>query len=99
MSTNRTPPDGANGASEPRASTTRRWVCRCSVPPVLLANVEAGRVNLKIRDRYYHIEGVRGHVRAICHRCGKQHVLALGGATDASDEGEQSGLERVEYAP
>ncbi len=49
------------------------------MPPVLLATVEGGRVNLKIRDRYYHIEGVRGRVRATCPRCGKEHVLALGG--------------------
>jgi hypothetical protein len=52
------------------------------VPPVLLATVEGDRVNLKIRDRYYHIEGVRGRVRATCPRCGREHILTLkGGAT------------------
>lgn len=80
--------DDSPGAERPAGSSARRWVCRCSSPPVLLATVEAGQVNLKIRDRYYHIEGVRGHVRATCHRCGKQHVLELGGAKDAGNEGE-----------
>ena len=58
----------------------RRWVCRCSTPPVLLATVEDRKVNLKIRDRYYYIEGVQGQVRATCPRCGKEHLLVLGGA-------------------
>lgn len=99
MTTRRALSDGANGPAETGVTTTRRWVCRCSVPPVLLANVEAGQVNLKIRDRYYHIEGVRGHVRATCHRCGKQHVLVLGGATDAGNEGERGGLEVADQSP
>ena len=57
----------------------RRWVCRCSTPPVLLATVEARKVNLKIRDRYYYIEGVQGQLRATCPRCGKEHLLLLEG--------------------
>ncbi len=70
---------GRREADLARAVGPQRWVCHCSTPPVLLATVEGGRVNLKIRDRYYHIEGVRGRVRATCPRCGKEHVLALGG--------------------
>lgn len=58
----------------------RRLLCPCSLPPVLLATIEDGRVNLKIRDRYYHIEGVQGRIRAICPRCGKEHIVELGNA-------------------
>lgn len=75
-------PDDGPGRRGESTSPPRRWVCPCSSPPVLLATVEDGQVNLKIRDRYYHIEGVRGHVRATCPRCGKQHVLVLGGTKD-----------------
>lgn len=81
-------PASAASAGGEANSLARRWVCRCSSPPVLLATVEDGQVNLKIRDRYYHIEGLRGQVRATCPRCGKQHVLALGGATDAGGGAE-----------
>lgn len=71
-------------ADGPAGRAARRWVCPCSVPPVLLATVEGDRVNLKIRDRYYHIEGVQGRVRATCPRCGREHTLTLkGGATGA----------------
>ena len=34
-------------------------------------------VNLKIRDRYYHIEGLQGRIRATCPRCGKEHIVEL----------------------
>lgn len=68
----------ANDDDRPAAEqTARRWVCPCSVPPILLATVEGDRVNLKIRDRYYHIEGVQGRVRATCPRCGREHTLTL----------------------
>ncbi len=73
------------GAQPARGAGPRRWVCPCSTPPTLLATVEGGRVNLKIRDRYYHIEGVRGRLRATCPRCGKEHVLALGGGDGAGE--------------
>ena len=33
--------------------------------------------NLKIRDRYYHIEGLQGRIRATCPRCGKEHIVEL----------------------
>jgi hypothetical protein len=55
----------------------RRWLCHCSSPPVLLATFEEGNVNLKIRDRYYHIEGLQGRIRATCPRCGKEHIVDL----------------------
>lgn len=67
------------GADPERSASPRRWVCPCSTPPVLLATVEGDKVNLKVRDRYYHIEGVRGRLRAICPRCGREHLLTLGG--------------------
>jgi hypothetical protein len=50
-----------------------RWECRCREPPVLLATYERdGRINIKVRDRYWH---VLGQVRTICPRCGAEHVL------------------------
>jgi ribosomal protein S27AE len=58
-------------------ASPRRWLCHCSIPPILLATLEAGNVNLKIRDRYYHIEGVHGRIRATCPRCGKEHIVEL----------------------
>jgi hypothetical protein len=43
---------------------------------VLLATVDTGgTLNLKIRDRYYHIEG-RCAIRATCPRCGRVHTLS-----------------------
>lgn len=52
-----------------------RWQCRCQEPPVLLATYEAdGRVNIKVRDRYWHVQG---QVQTICPRCGAEHVLDL----------------------
>ena len=80
------PTEGGAGAGEAGrgpGAVARRWVCRCSDPPILLATVEGDRVNLKVRDRYYHIEGVQGRVRATCPRCGQEHVLTLGGGERA----------------
>ena len=52
-----------------------RWECRCQDPPVLLATYDRhGRINIKVRDRYWHIDGV---VRTVCPRCGSEHVLDL----------------------
>jgi hypothetical protein len=57
-----------------------RWECRCQDPPVLLATYEPnGRINIKVRDRYWH---VFGSVRAICPKCGADHVLDLRGTTN-----------------
>jgi hypothetical protein len=55
--------------------TVSRWVCRCQEPPFLLGTFdEAGRINIKMRDRYLHIMGV---VATHCPRCGAEHVLDL----------------------
>ena len=55
-----------------------RWVCRCAEPPTLLATIGGNQVNLKIRDRYYHIEGRQGSIQTVCPMCGKQHTIAFG---------------------
>jgi hypothetical protein len=53
--------------------SARRWECQCREPAVLLGTVEPnGRINIKSRDRYWHIEGI---VRTTCPRCGMEHVL------------------------
>ncbi|CAN5580521.1 hypothetical protein BH23CHL5_BH23CHL5_21350 [soil metagenome] len=50
-----------------------RWECACKEPPLLLATYDsAGRVNIKVRDRYWHVQG---RVQTICPRCGQEHVL------------------------
>jgi hypothetical protein len=54
-----------------------RWVCPCQEPPVLLATYHPeGKLNIKVRDRYWHLYGF-GHVQAICPRCGAEHLLDL----------------------
>lgn len=59
--------------ASPRALV--RWECRCQQPPVLLATYDdRGRIHIKVRDRYWHIDGV---VRTVCPRCGAEHVLDL----------------------
>lgn len=63
-----------------------RWVCRCGVPPVLLATYgPSGTVNIKVRDRYWHVSGCE-QVQAICPRCGTEHVLDLSPPADANAE-------------
>ena len=40
---------------------------------MLLATYDdAGRVNIKVRDRYWHVQG---RVQTICPKCGREHVL------------------------
>lgn len=52
-----------------------RWECRCQQPPVLLGTYDAGgRINIKMRDRYWHIDGI---VQTVCPRCGSEHTLDL----------------------
>ena len=52
-----------------------RWECGCRETPVLLGTYEAdGRINLKSRDRYWH---VYGRVETNCPRCGAERVLDL----------------------
>lgn len=70
MSTPRTPERRASGRP-----SVYRWECRCQEPPQLLATYdEGGRINIKVRDRYWHVFGL---VRTICPRCGAEHVLDL----------------------
>ena len=59
----------------------RRWVCRCSEPPALLATIEGNEANIKIRDRYYHIASREGSIQATCPLCGKQHTITFGAAS------------------
>jgi hypothetical protein len=55
-----------------------RWECRCQQTPVLLATYDAhGRINIKARDRYWHVQGT---VETVCPRCGSAHALDLAGA-------------------
>ena len=63
-----------------------RWECGCREPPVLLATYHRdGPINIKVRDRYWH---VFGEVRTVCPRCGTAQVLDLGaGAPEAPPVG------------
>lgn len=72
-----------------RGTAPQRWVCHCQHPPVLLATVDhVGTVNIKVRDRYWHLSGF-GRVHAVCPRCGGNHWLDLDQfrrqVTEASD--------------
>lgn len=50
-----------------------RWECRCQEPPVLLGTYDStGKVNIKVRDRYWH---VIGEIWTTCPRCGAEHTL------------------------
>jgi hypothetical protein len=43
----------------------------------LLATYDpGGKINIKVRDRYWHLFGF-GTVQAICPRCAAEHVLDL----------------------
>lgn len=56
-----------------RSGPVYRWLCRCQEPPVLLGTYEPnGRINIKVRDRYWHIFG---QVETTCPRCGAVHML------------------------
>lgn len=69
-----------------------RWECRCQSPPFLLATYDAtGCIHIKVRDRYWHIQGV---VRTVCPRCGSEHVLDLRDGergTEDGGDGEMTG--------
>lgn len=50
-----------------------RWECRCQEPPVLLGTYDSsGTVNIKVRDRYWH---VIGQIWTTCPRCGAEHAF------------------------
>lgn len=62
-----------------------RWECRCQAPPVLLATYTPnGRINIKVRDRYWHLYGF-GQIHAVCPRCGGEHILDLQGVAHIDD--------------
>lgn len=66
-----------SGAVADSSRNLVRWECRCQQPPVLLGTYDArGRINIKMRDRYWHIDGV---VQTVCPRCGSEHRLDLRG--------------------
>ena len=65
---------GARG-SPASGEVVQRWECRCREPAILLGTFDAnGRINIKVRDRYWHVEGI---VRTTCPRCGLEHELDL----------------------
>jgi hypothetical protein len=60
-----------------RRAAVFRWECPCRAHPVLLATYDAnGRINIKVRDRYWHVDG---QVRTVCPVCGAEHILDLRG--------------------
>ena len=51
-----------------------RWICPCEQRAILLGTIDrAGRVSLKVRDRYWHIYG--GEIEAVCPKCGSRYRL------------------------
>jgi hypothetical protein len=79
------------GNRQPRGSpidgdTVRRWECRCRQPAFLLGTLDRdGRINLKVRDRYWHVVGI---VRTTCPLCGREHEL------DSRRAREPAGIDR-----
>jgi hypothetical protein len=67
-----------------------RWECHCQQPPVLLGTYDtSGTVNIKARDRYWHVSG---RVRTTCPRCGAEHTLApLSASVDSAIDTATSG--------
>lgn len=73
--------DHSAAATEPRTlrvtPPAHRWECGCQQPAVLLATwTDAGQVNIKVRDRYWHITGF-GVIHTVCPRCASEHRLDL----------------------
>ncbi len=64
--------DPASGTQTEPLPKPHRWLCYCGTPPMVLATIDGPTVSLKIRDRYYQIEG--GRIQAVCPRCGRQHT-------------------------
>ncbi len=82
-----------SGSDQPRvlrmSPPAHRWECGCQQPPVLLATwTDSGQVNIKVRDRYWHLYGF-GQVQAICPRCAGEHVLDLRFLQQAIESQEQ----------
>jgi hypothetical protein len=68
--------DGRGAAGgRARRVPRQRWECRCGDPPILLARYDpGGKIEIKLRDRYYIASGC---VYATCPRCGAHHILDL----------------------
>jgi len=67
-----------SGSLTQSSRTLVRWECRCQQPPTLLATYDVhGRIHIKARDRYWHVDGM---VQTVCPRCGSEHTLDLGTA-------------------
>lgn len=61
-----------------------RWECGCQQPAVLLATwTDTGQVNIKVRDRYWHVSGC-GVVQTVCPRCATEHRLDLDNLPDVT---------------
>jgi hypothetical protein len=70
--------------------TVQRWECHCREPAFLLGTFDqSGRINIKVRDRYWHVQGI---VRTTCPRCGLEHELDLRGDAGAAFVASQAPL-------
>lgn len=67
---------------QPRSSAgPQRWQCHCQEPPVLLGTYDqAGRVNIKVRDRYW---SASTPAHTICPKCGAVHHLDTPGDSES----------------
>jgi hypothetical protein len=79
-------PEPDRPAAQPRVIRTtlpvHRWECGCQDPPVLLATwTDTGRVNIKVRDRYWHIVGC-AVIQTTCPRCASEHELDMARLTE-----------------
>ena len=86
----------ARGAATGASPALVRWECRCRLPPVLLATYDArGRIHIKARDRYWHVDGT---VQTVCPRCGSEHTLDLrrGGDGESASRGVEKSRSRAE---
>lgn len=69
---------------------SHRWECGCQHPAVLLATwTDAGQVNIKVRDRYWHVSGC-GVIQTVCPRCATEHRLDLDNLPDTAPPSDES---------
>jgi hypothetical protein len=85
---------GPGSAAQPESGARMvfRWECRCQQSPVLLATYDdRGRINIKARDRYWHVQGT---VQTVCPRCGSEHTLdprPMAGSREAEEARRREG--------
>jgi hypothetical protein len=85
------PPEPApDPPAQPRVIRTtppvHRWECGCQDPPVLLATwTDAGQVNIKVRDRYWHVSGC-AVIQTTCPRCASEHRLDMTRLTELAKD-------------